>query len=161
MKKIIILLLLIVPTLAVAANTPFSLKESGKLPSGIKYSLAIKEVPFQRTSKTQPDDGSMWGIDGGYPTFVVQKISLKLNGREADLPRKFWADISEISSAKIKEDTKKNIVLTIQGGDAAGSYVATFKFRKGVLVERLVRMGEMPDEIWEKTEIHHEEPKDE
>jgi hypothetical protein len=137
------------------AEPSFLYRESGKLPSGLNYSLVIKESPYQRTPKSEPDDGSMWGIDGGYPTFIVQKFSLKLNGRDILIPRKFWADICNLSKASINEE-KKCVVITIKGGDAAGSFIAKYKIKGDNLVERLVRHGEMSDEVWEKIEIHHD-----
>ena len=43
----------------------------------------------------------------------------------------------------------------MKGGDAAGSYVAKFKIKKNRLIERIVRMGEFPDDVWEKSTLHN------
>ena len=46
------------------------------------------------------------------------------------------------------------LVVEIRGGDAAGSYSATFEFRKNEM-ERTVRGGEFPDSVWERTIYHN------
>jgi len=140
---------------AFAESPPFSYQAKGSLPSGTKYDVVIQETAYKKTLSEPEDDGSMWGIDGGYPTDVVKTFTVKLNGNNIVIRKKFYSDICNISSAEVREEGTATL-LVIKGGDAAGSFNAIYRFKQGDLVERVVRMGEMPDDIWEKTIIHSE-----
>ena len=138
-----------------AENTPFTFSESGPLPTGMKYSIKIEEIPYVKSLNAKPDDGSTWGIDGGYPLHVIKTFFFSLNGKEIFIPRKLSSDICDLQRASIQE-INGQVILTIKGGDAAGSFNAEFKFKNGRLVERLIRMGEFPEEVWEKIILHNE-----
>ena len=49
-----------------------------------------------------------------------------------------------------------NSVVRILGGDGAGSFTADYTIRAYRLSERMVRMGELGDQIWERTQLHNE-----
>jgi|WetSurMetagenome_2_1015567.scaffolds.fasta_scaffold620617_1 hypothetical protein len=140
---------------AFAENVPFVFNETGKFPSGKSYSLKIEEHPFSKSPNTKPDDGSTWGIDGGYPLNVVKKFFLRLNEVEISIPRKYYSDICDISKVSI-EEKQELVILKVKGGDGAGSFNAEYVFKNNRLIERMVRMGEFPDEVWEKTILHNE-----
>ena len=71
MRRVVALLvplLLLAPLAAHARDRdPFSFSEDGVLPSGWSYSLRIEERPFVPRPGEAEDDGSRWGIDGGFP----------------------------------------------------------------------------------------------
>jgi hypothetical protein len=136
---------------------PFLLDQSGELPSGKSYRLVIHEAPYQRRPLEQPDDGSRWGIDGGFPRFYVEELTLTLGKLSVWIPRKFHTDLSHVHRASMQEQ-RGAVVLRLEGGDAAGSFAAEFRFRGGNFVERLVRHGEFPDEVWERTIYRHQLP---
>jgi len=94
----------------------------------------------------------MWGVDCGDPIYSVQSLTLKLNGKKVHFPHKFVADLGPVSFVEIK-DVKGGVKILLRGGDASGSYDAEFLVKKHRLVERIVRHGEMGDELSEKTVI--------
>ena len=151
---------------AVSGENPFESNLQGTLASGTKYELHVREIEFKLTKESQPDDGSMWGIDGGFPSFIIKEFRLTLNGKRADILRKALWDICNVFTARVIE-RDSIIVVTLEGGDAAGSFTAEFKVSAYTLLgeeeaayrlsERIVRMGEMPDEIWERTEYHFDQ----
>ena len=127
----------------------FAQKVTGEFPSGLRYMLQIDERPYVVEKGALPDDGSMWGIDGGFPHYVVTTFSLELAGNKVTIPRKMYADVSDVHSASIKEEGDL-IKIVIKGGDAAGSYQAEYAVKSGVLIERIVRTTECPSHT-EKT----------
>jgi hypothetical protein len=135
---------------------PFQASLKGRLPSGKQYELRIRQIEFRRGAETKPDDGSMWGIDGGFPTYVVETLALSLDEKKVDFPRKAVWDLCNITSAEVLEKDHK-VVVRVAGGDAAGAFQAEFVIRSYRLAERIVRGGEFPDEAWERTEFHYPE----
>jgi hypothetical protein len=140
---------------AYAGNPPFQFSESGKLASGKTYTVKISEVKFTPKVTDMPDDGGMWGIDGGFCQNIINVFSVNIGDKQIYINRKFYSDICDIGKVELSEDNGKT-VLMVSGGDGVGSYDASYKFSNGKLVERIVRMGEMPDDYWEKTIIHHD-----
>ena len=155
MRIIIALLLLFECTLSFAGNKPFVFKETGQLPSGTRYAIEVSEIPFKRTPDTRPDDGSLWGIDGGYPETIVRRFSLQLNDKDVWIPWKLYSDICHVRKVLVRE-SNGSVLIDIMGGDAAGSYAAQYKFKNQRLVERMVRVGEFPKQVWEKTVLYNE-----
>jgi len=147
-------LLLVALAVAVHASSdaPFLFEKKGTLPSGIRYELEVREGPYRPSLKLPEDDCGMWGVDCGDPIYSVQSLTLKLNGKKIHFPHKFVADLSHVSSVEIK-DVKGGVKILLRGGDASGSYAAEFLVNKKRLVQRIVRHGEFPTEIWEKTTI--------
>ena len=153
MKTTIILLLALLTTAVYASpESPFQFEKRGTLPSGVRYELKIIEGQFLPSPQVPADDCGMWGVDCGNPKYSVQNLTLKLNDKKVHFPHKFVADLSNVRSVEIKDD-KSGIKIFLRGGDAAGSFTAEFIVRKLRLTERIVRHGEFPDEIWEKTVI--------
>ena len=143
------LVILAIASRAVAAE-PFAFDETGTLASGTTYRLTVREAPYKRQAHEKPDDGSRWGIDGGYPASYVEEFRLTLGKRKVFVPRKFFNDMSHLSRVSIEEQ-KGSLLVAVTGGDAAGSFTAEFRFRGGRFLERIVRHGEFPNERWERT----------
>jgi len=144
---------LLLTAVALALASPFSFDKSGVLPSGKKFSVTISESPYKRHPDDLPDDGSRWGIDGGFPTPYCTTFAVKIDGKPVNLLRKSFQDLSHLNSVEISEENR-NLVVSVQGGDAAGSFDARFIFRE-FEVERIVRSGEFPNSIWERTVYHN------
>ena len=155
MHKLFAIFIYLVSISAAAEMKVFEFDESGKLANGTEYSINILEEKYIPEKGEAPDDGSMWGIDGGYPSSKVVNFSININGEKVYLPKKAYFDLCHLSAIKIDEKDG-NIFLHVRGGDAAGSYRAKFTFRKNKLEERIVRMGEFPDQVWEKITFHNE-----
>lgn len=154
--------LLILASLASLAVAPassgglFELSERGKLPSGRTYSLMIKEKSYNPSPGEPEDDGSRWGIDGGYPKSYIGSLELAINGEKLPIARKLYQDLSGILKAELKE-VGGNVELHLLGGDGSGSFDARFIWRPHE-VERLIRHGEVPEAVWEKTIVHNSCP---
>jgi hypothetical protein len=134
----------------------FSFNRSGAFPSGLPYSVSITTKPFVKTAVSQPDDGGLWGIDGGFPRQVVGEFAVRFGTTEAVLFRKYVADLTNVHGASLEAKSEGNsneLLLYLRGGDAAGSFRAELLFRDCRLVERTVRMGEFPDTVWERLTV--------
>jgi hypothetical protein len=155
MKNIAIIFSLILLAVNVSAKEPIVIQKSGKLKSGHSYSIKIIEKNFIKKPDSKEDDGSVWGIDGGFPSTVVDIFKVEINNVAVVIPWKFYADITNVREAGIIESADV-LILTVEGGDAAGSYTAEYSIKDNRLIERIVRVGEFPVEVWEKTILHNE-----
>lgn len=144
--------LLVAPP-ALGSRKPFSFEQSGTLSSGTKYSVKIAESQYQRGFADLPDDGSWWGIDGGFPDTYCTTFQVVIDGKPVTVVRKLYQDLSQLNRVKL-DDRGGHLVVLIEGGDAAGSFQAEFFFRE-FEVERVVRGGEFPHAFWERTILHN------
>jgi hypothetical protein len=143
----------------VEAGSPLRFTKNGTLPSGKPFSVVISERRFVKGPGAQPDDGSIWGIDGGFPTNVVNEFSVLIEGKPILIPRKYLADISNLYSVDVRAE-KDLVVILLKGGDAAGSFSAEYRVHLNGSLVRIIRHGEVPDEHWEKTEFRVDFPED-
>jgi len=134
----------------------FELSEKGKLPSGRTYSLVIQEKPYSPRPGEPEDDGSRWGIDGGFAKSYIEKLELSVNGEKLPLVRKLYQDLSGIFKAEVRE-VGGEVELHLLGGDGSGSFDARFTWHPHE-VERLIRHREVPEAVWEKTIFHNSCP---
>ena len=137
-----------------SSNTlsPFSYHTSGTLSSGQAYELTIEEGPITQRKEGPGDDGSRWGIDGGFAETCIQKFELVVDGQSLWIPRKVFEDLSYVRSANVY-DYHGALRIDLKGSDAAGSFRASFLF-SGWEIERLVRHGEFPNGRWEYVVEH-------
>jgi len=152
--SISILAILLLPAYSFA-DVSDKIIQSGKLDSGKSYSLEIKTSKFTIKPDSRKDDGSIWGIDGGYPRTKTDGLLFQIDGMPAYIPWKFYTDLTDIQTARVLEDDGF-VKILIKGGDAAGSYDAEFRIKDMRLVERIVHVGEFYKEVWEKTILHNE-----
>lgn len=130
----------------------------GKLRNGRAFTLIVQ---IKKYPGTQKDDGSWWGTDGGIPDTIISYMAFWVGKKPAMLPFKTYTDICNVNESSVSvQETKQGIQISMSGGDAAGSFTAQYLIRhqkQGYrLWQRIVRSGENPDEIWEKTEYHNE-----
>ena len=154
-----LLILMLTACLGAAPTSPsklFELSETGKLPSGRSYSLVIEERPYSPRPGEPEDDGSRWGIDGGYPKSCIGNLELKLDGKSLPMVRKLYQDLSGVYKAEVRE-VGGEVELRLLGGDGAGSFEARYIWRPHE-IERLLRHGEVPEAVWEKTIVHNSCP---
>ena len=138
---------------AVASDKLFSFEQVGKLSSGSEFSVKITESAYVRRPTELPDDGSWWGIDGGFPLTYCTTFDITINGTHVNPVRKLYQDLTHLNEVKVSEENGQLLVL-VSGGDAAGSFDARFLFRE-FEVERIVRHGEVPNSVWERTVYHN------
>jgi hypothetical protein len=143
---------------SVKENVGERLELKGRFADGRRYRMVLIESKYR--SKLR-DDGSFWGTDGGIPQKIISYLSLHINGEEVQFPRKSYGDLCELHTSYTSiELSKKKILIKMEGGDAAGSFRAEFfveKYKQGYrLSERMIKNGEEPDAIWEKTIYHND-----
>ena len=117
------------------------------LSSGHQYELSIEETPYARKQDEEADDGSRWGIDGGFSRTYLTKFTLTVDGQHVWIPRKVYEDLPYISLADAY-DFGGALRVDLKGGDAAGSFRASFLF-SGWRIERFDYHGEFPKSRWE------------
>jgi hypothetical protein len=71
MKKITIIIFVILFAVNGFARDPKAIHKSGKFKSVSSYSIKVIERQFVKRPDSKEDDGSVWGIDGGYPKTIV------------------------------------------------------------------------------------------
>ena len=133
---------------------PCALKIAGKFESGKEYSFELEEAVLDRNGSANMSDGGYWGADGDYPWICIEKLSLTQDSRELQIPRKSFTDIGNVSRVEVFENGLF-IFIEVAGGDAAGSFHATYTIQNDSLIERLVRASEAPEQVWEKSIFHH------
>lgn len=151
----LLLFALLAPIVA-GDEVPLDFKKSGKLKSGKKFELRVREVVFKALPGAVEDDGSLWGIDGGFPDTVCAEMTLEMDGVAEHIPRKLYQDLVNLEEVGIAE-VKGEVQVTIRGGgsDPHAGFVAVFFFRE-FEIERMVRHdGGGADCIWERTIVHN------
>jgi hypothetical protein len=139
-------------SLAFAAQ-PATFVQDGQWASGRTYHLEVRESPYTRRANEKEDDGSRWGIDGGFPATFISTFSLVIDGKKIPIPRKLYEDLSSPNIIEIL-DAGSDVRVHIEGGDGAAGYDVLYVFKIPHEIERTVRMGELPDSVWERTTWH-------
>ena len=156
MKTRAIALVILVGASAAHAGPEFDFQRSGTFTSGKSYAVRIREAPYVPVPGEKEDDGSRWGIDGGFPSSSCVEFSLSLNGQAITIYRKLFTDLSHLQMASIVEE-KALVRVSVTGGDAAGSFTAQFFFHPHE-IERVVHHNEVPNSVWERTIVHNSCP---
>ncbi|WP_293381797.1 hypothetical protein [Phenylobacterium sp.] len=85
------------------------------------------------------------GDDNEVPRQLLDHISVTVGASPAIVPYSAFADLGDVRFASLVA-TGTGFELKISGGDTASSYEARLIFRDGFLIEKIVRLLEMPDE---------------
>jgi hypothetical protein len=104
-----------------------------------------------RRYDSRVDEGLWYGAELSPPKEVVQRCEVRYRGRRIPIGRGAYCDLSEINSVYFYKNRRGEMVLKIEGGDAAGSYRAYLVFSRGALVRRRVESGEFPNNFYEET----------
>jgi hypothetical protein len=101
-------------------------------------------------------DGGLWygasELPNSRPKWVVYKLEVRYRNRVVPIGRGAYADLSEVNQILFFKNRRGEIVLKIEGGDAADSYNAFLVFREGALIRRRVESGEFPRNFYEETQ---------
>jgi hypothetical protein len=112
-----------------AATSGFVYNEKGRF----AFSVEVNLVSFDKKIHKQ----RYFGRDGGIPSFVCSTFSVILNGQQIDIPKKAYSDLGEITSVGSPSDHENDTwMITIEGGDAGGSYEVELIFSEKKLLER-------------------------
>ena len=135
-------------------------KLDGAINKRTKVSVQIemgekKELSLEEIEKKGQDPA--WRRDYYSGWAPVKRVLIKVNSNAVDIPQSSFQDLYAVSSMEMFE-RKGSLYLLIGGGDAGESYSATFRIISSARVkgkfrlsERILRHGEFPDEVWEKT----------
>ena len=93
-----------------------------------------------------------WGTDDGRrpPNTIVTRLTVAIGRDTVLIPFGAYGDLSEPDSVWVSCGGSGATVY-LRGGDAAGSYDASFVVLHGMLYKRRVQSGEFPEEVWEET----------
>lgn len=92
-----------------------------------------------------------------YPCSPVDDIAIFVDGKAIDVPDGAYRDLADADAAKITL-MNKNATLTIVGGDASMSYIATVQFDERHVTRTTWASGLAPDKVLRET-IYHYLPK--
>lgn len=92
-------------------------------------------------------DEANWGGDH---RSRCKNLQVFYRGREVPVPRSGFADLTDLSGLEINESGGKWFA-RLNGGDTATAYYGQLVFKKGVLVSRVVKGAEFPDQAYEST----------
>ena len=112
--------------------------------STVDIGSPVDDPNFGRDSKFVQCTG------GRSPCVLTGQLSILVDGDEVDVPRSAFADLGDIVSVEVSRDGD-NFALTIEGGDAAYSYLARLIFDKHRVLERKLYPGEFRDYLVEDT----------
>jgi hypothetical protein len=142
------------------APSPFQFDKNFDLPSGTKVSVTLRERNCNH-NECKPTDAGVWGIESGKPLVVTDQLSVSINGRGFEIPRKFFTDFVYSREVSVSEAQGK-VVLNIKGGEAAAPFNAKFTLGGGCGFERLV-CGAACDKasdrsVWRSAELYSSDP---
>jgi hypothetical protein len=120
----------------------------GETADGKKLRIQIKVSPY--SSSFPYRSGWRWGVEGGEPRTVLTRLAVYLGQEPLFIPVSAYADLSNVRTVSLQV-RGKGYVITIAGGDAAGSYRAELQFEGAYVRKKKVVHGGFPDQAWEET----------
>lgn len=102
-------------------------------------------------SKLAFDPYFFWGTVETPPRSVVREIDVSIRGQNVALPMSSWAGVGDPQVADVQVNNDETVSLRLVGGDAAGGYMAAWKFKYlkylggFFLIQRRVILGESPE----------------
>jgi hypothetical protein len=117
--------------------------------SGSNYSFRLT---FEKGSRSRYGDG--WGQSADQSASVrIVSFDAKYLGVRLLAKQSCCADLYNVRSVALRP-SKGGIFLVLKGGDAGSAFTAELLFNRLGLVERIVRDGEFPNQLYERTIYH-------
>ncbi len=112
------------------------------------FEFLVEEVPFEEVAADRSSVKSWWGADGQRPPLVVKRITFRIGGRDVIFPREAYADLGDMAyPPRLRvEQHGRDLHLSLSASDAHAGYTATFVVRGRKLIQRIVELGESPEE---------------
>ena len=112
------------------------------------FVLRLRDAPYSAAAQAARGPTHWWGTDSGRPRRVTAELSLVLGGRPVVVAHRAYADLGDpiIPGGVSLSQSGRDLLLHLDGGDAAGSFRAKFVFRGGRLLRREVVRGESSDD---------------
>jgi len=115
------------------------------------------EVSTAELGGSEREVASYWGGYGPTTSRVTRMRVWRGDHEVPYVPRSAYADLSQVHRLDLVK-SKNGITVEIEGGDASTGYTARIVIRGNDVVSRSVHSGEFPDNFWEKTEYHSQDP---
>lgn len=97
-------------------------------------------------------DSWMWGSEQSCPKNIIETFEVQKGNEKIFIPISAFTDLGNPQKLIIEQNKPDDVfTITIVGGDASVSYAAALNFKDGYINEKIVRHGEFPNEVWEKT----------
>jgi hypothetical protein len=96
----------------------------------------------------------LWGGGNGNRTMIVEDIVVSKDGKPLFLPLSSVSGLANVSDITVRE-TKDDLTITLRGGDASASYLATLTFSNARVTRRTVQSQEFPDDAKEITHYQY------
>lgn len=91
-----------------------------------------------------------WGAAERRGSTLVSSIDISYQQTKISAPRSAFADLANAHTFASMPNGKQ-LIVTIEGGDAADGYKAALYFESGDIIKRVVKSGEFPRNRWEET----------
>lgn len=88
---------------------------------------------------------------------VLSRITGTHKGKPLFIPPSAYAGIAVVDETGVSL-TKGGCILTLSGADAGSAYTMKLYLHGNRVTQRIVRLGEFPDDIWEKTTYYFNPP---
>lgn len=112
---------------------------------------AYEAVLVQRRYAAEYDTGIWHGGAETPPRWVVKSLEVRYKQQRLPLGRGVYGDLAEVNTMRFTRNARGEVVLQLEGGDAADSYRALLVFRNGVLIRRRVEWSAFPNKFYEET----------
>jgi hypothetical protein len=96
----------------------------------------------------------LWGGGNENRTTIVEDIFVSKHGKPLFLPLSSVSGLANVSEIRVWE-TKDDLTITLRGGDASASYLATLTFANARVMRRTVQSREFPDDAKEITHYQY------
>ena len=115
--------------------------------------LVTHEVQIGQPSDPEPKEINSNCTYSRYPCSILDSLRISVKGKEIDVPRSVFCDLADLSKGVVRRVGPK-YVLTLEGGDAAGSFIVEVQFDRTGVTKRTISPGEAADEPSEVTIYH-------
>jgi hypothetical protein len=123
-----------------------------------KYNVRVKIVTHQvnvgKPSDKRPEVIPSRCTYSRYPCSIVDRIDIAVNGKSVHVPCAALCSVTaDLNTAELWTAQNRSI-LTLTGGDAAGSYIVKIEFDSKRVLHSAVFNGEAEDDPLEETTYH-------
>jgi hypothetical protein len=137
----------------------------GQLDAKTKILVSIEMThgsgPLTSEAYDQLDQDPAWRADRFKEHDSVGRVLIKVNEEPVWIPQSAFEGIILVHSIQVSRN-KRGIRLVIMGGDAGVAYRADYQIVPSIRIngqfrisERVWRLGEFPDAVWERTTYHN------
>lgn len=130
-----------------------------KFPHTLGGKIPFGEIKCVVDSVVLPEFWGGWGRNGGEKSTIITSFTYCLTGEKdfQSFPRSAWNDLADIQDLTYNP-SKQKLIIRGGNGDGADGYVATWYFKNGELLRRVVESGHFPKNWREETTYTNTNP---